>query len=94
MNTYVNGQPVRLTVTFTVADVNTDPATVTIKLKDPTGAITSYTYAGGQVVKDSTGVYHYDATPSTDGLWWWRAEGTGAATAATEDQFFVKSSFL
>ena len=37
----------RLSNTFTVADVATDPTTVALTLTDPTGVATIYTLAGG-----------------------------------------------
>jgi hypothetical protein len=47
-----------------------DPGVVTLKFKDPTGAVTSYTYGGGQIIRDGTGLYHYDVdTSGKAGIW-------------------------
>ena len=69
-----------------------DPTTVTLKVKDPTGTVTTYTYAGAQVVKDSTGNYHYDLTPAIAGKWYYEWVGTGAVPAQSESYFVVVPS--
>lgn len=66
--------------TFAVADVNTDPTTVTLVITDPTGTATSYTYAAGEITKDATGVYHKDLACSAAGVWQYVWVGTGAAS--------------
>lgn len=92
VNSYPLGSIVRLTGTFRVGATLTDPATVTVKVRTPAGVITTSTYAASQVVKDGTGIYHLDYTPAATGEYHWRAEGTGAATAAAEDKFVVSPS--
>ena len=72
-NYYEKGETVRITGTFTVSDVATDPTTVTLKVQNPAGTETTYTYAAGEITKSATGV----ASP--------RAQGhaiTRSATAA------------
>jgi uncharacterized protein YfaS (alpha-2-macroglobulin family) len=78
---YLAGQVAHITMTFTTVATKAlvDPATVALRVTDPTGALTVYTYAGAQIVKDSTGVYHYDLPLPTAGLWRVAAVGTGAA---------------
>jgi hypothetical protein len=90
VNSYTKGTQVRLSATFTVAGVATDPTTVTFKVEDPTGIVTSYT--SPQVIKDSVGNYHLDILLGTSGVWWYRTEGSGVVTAATEAQLAVRSS--
>ena len=48
-----------------------DPSTVQLKYKDPTlGTTTTFTYGGGQIVRDGTGLYHYDVdTTGKTGIW-------------------------
>ncbi len=91
-NTYDKGDGVTLEATFTVGSVLTDPTTVTLKVKDPDGTITTYTYTGGTVTKTSTGLYTKTITVSNDGAWYYRYEGTGAVQAAGEVMFKVRKS--
>ena len=92
VNTYDKGDAVRLKGTFTVSSVLTDPTTVTLKVKDSDGTISTYTYSGGTVTKLSTGVYYKDVTVSNDGIWYYRFESTGAVAAAGEGSFEVRRS--
>lgn len=68
----------------------TDPTTVTLRIREPDGTLTSVTYAGAQVVKDSTGRYHYNFRPDQAGVHHYRWIGTGAVTAAFEGAFHVR----
>lgn len=92
VNVYDVGDSVRVSATFTVSAVNTDPSTITLKVKDPEGSITTYTYAGGTVTKQATGIFYKDVTVSNDGIWYYRFEGTGTVIAAVEGQFRVRRS--
>jgi hypothetical protein len=98
VNEYHVGDLVRLTATFTnAAGSATDPTTVTclVKLRHVHGAATqSYTYAGGTVIKDATGVYHVDVSPTTEGTWDYRWIGTGTVQAADEGAFRVPESYF
>jgi hypothetical protein len=82
----------RLTNTFTVAGTPTDPTTVALAITDPTGAVTTYTWAGGTVVRDSAGVFHKDVTCSTAGEWQYQWTGTGTASDTTVGTFTVQEA--
>lgn len=59
----INGDTVRLTATFkNFADALTDPTAITVKFYDQSKAQIGATITDGDIVKDSTGVYHYDYT--------------------------------
>jgi hypothetical protein len=89
---YDIGDQVRVTGTFTVSGVATDPTAVTLVV-NAAGTSTTYTYGVGQtIVKDGVGVYHADLAINTAGVWAFRWAGTGAATAAEEDKFVVIAS--
>lgn len=45
-----------------------DPTDLTLKLKDGQGAITTYLFSLGQVVRDGIGLYHVDFTTAVTGL--------------------------
>lgn len=93
-NAYAVGQQVRLTVTFTVSAAATDPTTVTLKVKDPAGTITTYTYAGSTITKSGTGVYYKDLALSSSGTWYYGFTGTGTCAAASEGKVFAKPTDL
>jgi hypothetical protein len=88
----VVGQEVRITATFTnSAGTLTDPTTITIEYKKPDGTVVTGTYAGGQVIKSSTGIYYRDVTPAIgeEGEWLTYYAGTGTIDAAENGRFHV-----
>jgi hypothetical protein len=91
MNTYAYGSTVRISTTtvFTTGGVATDPTTVTLKVEQPDGTETTYTYAGGTVAKANTGSYYKDVQVSQHGTWTYKWIGTGAVAAVDEDSFHV-----
>ena len=91
VNTYDKGDGIRLRATFTVSSVNTDPTTVTLRVKDPDGAITVYVHPAS-ITKSATGIYYKDISVANDGVWYYRFEGTGACEAAEEYSFIVRTS--
>lgn len=91
-NTYKIGKKVRLTAVFSVSGVNTDPTTITCKVKDPSDNIDSYYYASGTVTRSATGTYYKDITFDEGGIWWHRWEGTGAVETADEEDMEVSWS--
>ena len=90
-NVYHISQLVRISATFTVGGAATDPTTVTLRIKDPSGNKTVYTYALAEITKDSAGVFHKDITVDEAGCWYYRWEGTGTVQAVDEDYFYVRS---
>ena len=95
MNVYQVGDLVRISAAFTnEAGAAADPTTVSllVKLRYVIGATaTTYTYPA-TVTKDSTGNYHVDFAPTTEGIWDYRWIGTGVVTAACEGAFNVPNS--
>ena len=92
VNTYNKGNRVRFSVTFTVSAVNTDPTATTLKIQDPSGNETTYTYVLGEVIKTATGQYRKDIDIDETGSWYYRWEGTGAVVAASEAHLLVRST--
>jgi hypothetical protein len=80
----------RLSNTFTVDGVATDPTTVTLTVTDPTGSSTSYSWGGGTVTRDSAGAFHKDVTCSVAGEWAYQWVGTGTATDTAVGSFTVQ----
>jgi len=91
---YRKGQKVRFTNEFKVAGVLTDPTTVTCKVMNPSGDITTYVYGtDAALVKDSTGIYHVDVVCNLKKEWNVRFEGTGTCVAVDELTVGVASVF-
>jgi hypothetical protein len=87
MTIYQVGDGVRLQATFTSLDgVNTDPTTVSLKVTDPGGTTTTYTYAGGDITKAATGVFRYTLSITTAGDYTYKWFGTGTVQAASKDR--------
>ena len=94
MATYDNGDTVRFSAAF--ADVDgaaADPTTVSFRLRSPS-ATTTYTYAGGDITKDSTGNYHIDVNLNASGSWYARWVSTGTPALADESSIFVRRSHV
>ncbi len=87
MRSYDLGDVVILTAAFTVQGTPAAPDTVTIRIRAPSGAITTL-FPG----VSSAGVYTDEFVPSESGRHYYRVEGTGAAQAAEEASFIVRPS--
>jgi hypothetical protein len=92
VNEYVLQTEVRLTTIAKVGTVNTDPTTVTLRIRRPDGTVEVFTYAAAQITKDATGSFFKDYTPPAIGRYSYRWEGTGTVKAADEGQFKVLES--
>ena len=89
-SSYDRGDLVRLTATFTVGAVATDPSGVVLYIRQPDGSLTTLTYGvDAAIAKVSTGVYRYDYNAATAGPVSYRWAGTSPAQAADQNSFFV-----
>ena len=79
--TYTQGSRIRITGTFKdSAGVLTNPTTITLKVRDGDGVIT--TYNNIDLTNSSTGVWFKDFTLSIAGAWkFWFASTAGLVTA-------------
>lgn len=73
-----------------------DPTTVMLRIKDPAGNVSSFTYGGGQIVRDATGLYHFNmdtlnwnALPMVKGVWTYEWLSTGTGEAINDNQFGI-----
>ena len=90
-NVYDIGDIVRVSVEFkNLTGTLTDPTTVTLKYRDPSGVLTDWTVTAGEIVKDGVGLYHADVSPTVAGIWAYRFVGVGTLQAAEEGTFLVK----
>lgn len=71
-----------------------DPTTITLRVKNPAGTVTNYTYAAAELTKVSTGIYTKSLEPDQVGTWWVEAIGTGAVVAVAETSFVVRASLV
>lgn len=79
------------TVTFTVDGTLTDPTTVTLTVRKPSGTTTSYTYAAAAVSRISLGVYRKNLTLDERGVWLFTFTGTGDCQASAEGTVTVRA---
>lgn len=94
MASYILGTPVRMSGSWAVDGVPTDPAEVTWRVRTG-GAEDVYTsLTTPAVVKDAVGEYHLEITPATEGTYFWRGEGTPPAEGAVEGNFLVSSAYF
>ncbi len=90
--TYNQDSAVRLQAVFSdVSGRLADPTTVQCKVKAPDGTVSSYTWAGGQIQRDSLGNFYYDLTLAASGSWAYRWKGTGAVVAVGESSLSVNA---
>jgi hypothetical protein len=92
IDVYDKGDLVRVSAAFTnAAGTATDPTGVTLKVINPAGTQTTYTYGvGSDVVKSGTGGYYADITADTAGDWHYQWAGSGAVVAVQPGQFAVQ----
>lgn len=90
MRQYEVGDKVRFDLRFTRNGTLVDPATITLKVKDPGAITTTYTYAGGTITKTSTGLYWIEVSAASAGEWTWRAESTGDYATAQQGTYIVQ----
>jgi uncharacterized protein YfaS (alpha-2-macroglobulin family) len=78
-----------------ISNVLTNPATVKVTTKNPTGTETVYTFPVAQLANPSTGVYQFtipQLTASQVGDWTIRANFTSSNSQSIEDTFTVRPS--
>ena len=95
MNTYQPGNMVTMSVAFTnnaTPPAAVDPTNIMLRVTDPNGVETDYTYALALVIKNSVGNYSKQLEVLTQGYWNYRWEGTGVVIAASETRFLVSNS--
>lgn len=70
-----------------------DPSTVTLYVRDPTGAVT--TIAMGSLTHVGTGVWAYNINANVSGTWFYKFQGAGNVVVTSPDaSFLIRSSKL
>lgn len=91
MGSYTLGEPVRLTGTWRVAGVLTDPGTVTAKIKKPDGTELLLTDVSvPPILHPSAGTFTIDVATELEGVWRYRFE---SPLGPSEGQFSVRSIY-
>jgi len=86
---------IRLSASFTVNGVATDPTTVTLKIMPDGGSETVYEYGTDpELEKESVGNYFCDFAIPSEGDWYYKWYGTGDAYAAKQGSFEVIDSYF
>jgi hypothetical protein len=88
------GDTVRLSTTFKVGTVLTDPTDVELVIREPDGTETTEAYSPGDIVRDSVGAFHCDVVVDAAGIWSWKWTGTGTAAGIDEGTFTVEETLL
>ncbi len=89
------GDVVRVDVTFTVDDSNTDPTAIIFKYRPPNGSIVRLVSGtDAALAKDATGKFHVDITTDRAGTWKVEWEGTGNVRATRGTIFNVVSQAI
>ena len=92
---YDIGDVVRCIGTITASGTAVDPGTVIGKYINPAGSVTTYTNGvDAEMVKSATGIYYFDVSILTEGVYYYRIEGTGTNATAQEGSFLVRGSQL
>lgn len=93
MAKYYTGMTVRLQATFKDFDgTETDPTTVKVYWRDPSGEQQSATYVSNGTsgwTRSGTGVYAYDLSVLLPGPYTFGFQGTGAVAVYDSDSFEV-----
>ena len=83
--TFIIGSTVRVVGRFSDnTGALTAPGTVTLKVRDPSGAENTYTLAGATVTQDAVGNYSKDIVINASGRWAFRWIGTAPVADAIE----------
>ena len=86
-NTYHVGDTIRMSATFELANVLTNPTTISLKITANDGS-----WYASPIINDSTGKYHYDLIFTLPGTFKYRFYGTGAVVAEAERSFKVEEA--
>lgn len=95
-NQYDLGDLIRLSATFkNASDVDTDPTTVTLRVRHNSGTpTTTYTYEASEVSRLAAGQFYKDVTLSKSGTWYYRWEGSGSVQQQEEKAIVIRSSHI
>jgi hypothetical protein len=90
------GDAIRLENRCTLVATNTptDPTTLMLEVKDPSGNVGVYTYAAAEITRESVGVFYKDITFDEAGWWVYEWHATGAVIAVEGNKILVKAQLI
>lgn len=92
---WIIGDAARLSVSITdAAGAAADPSALRLKIKPPSGAVTTYTYGGAEIVRDGVGLYRSDLLLSAAGWWMYRWETDAPSAGVAEGALEVTQSIV
>lgn len=93
--TFYPGALVRLTCTAkNVSDALVDPSTLTFKVADPHGEVTTYVYdTDEEIVRSSLGVFYVDVSVTRAGIYSYRFSSTGPQASIEGEIEVLKTAF-
>jgi hypothetical protein len=69
--------------------VYADPTSITLYILDPQGSETTQIWPGSNIIRDSLGHFHFIMTPTLAGIWTYKWQGLGPASATSPDTKFT-----
>ena len=93
MNIYDIGRTIRFGMTLTdINDNPADPGTLTFRIKDPSGAVTSFVWqTDAELVRSAQGEFYIDYQVGADGPHRYRWESAGSVPAVREHGFYGRA---
>lgn len=89
MSGYTVGQGVTIRMEFRNGNSLVDPDTVTLRVKQPDGTQSEFTFADDEIERTEQGVYERALIADIPGKWLYKAVGTGVDSAAADYKYFV-----
>lgn len=89
-NEFEYGTTVTVRCLFKLDDVLTDPTTVDLRIEDPSGDISDFSWAGATVTRNSVGNFSKDIVCSEAGEWEHRWTATGPVQAVKTRRFTIR----
>lgn len=89
MNTYDEGDLVRLTAKFTILTELTNPSAVYLQVISPDRATGSYSYPA-TITNSATGTFYRDVSADQVGRYDYNFQGTGTVQAVGAGKFVVR----
>lgn len=93
---FISGETCRFAVAITDVDATAaDPGALRLRVRDPSGTTTTYTYGtDAEVVRSGAGTYRADLSLSIAGTWAYRWESDAPNPGAAEGSVTVERSSL
>jgi hypothetical protein len=94
-NIYDLGDPVKVWAAFKNAETQAaiDPDVINLSVKNPAGAVTTYTHGvDANVFKDDVGHYYVIVNANAPGFWFYRWWSAGFGQTAKERNFKIRAA--